>query len=190
LRLTAQNTVSSQCRIRVYCQIPDQTQATLTWTYLTTLASYGSDDKLTTGTLSGGTLTGNRIRFRFDIFCDTITPVVLKSYELRGDTMNEVLYDYQFDFSLKDYEMELNGDDTTQKAGNVYQILEGWKQDASLIKMRVAMPGAGTIFDNVLGHIDPLSLVSLEWNDRTAVVAGNISFKQSAQSMAVYSYAL
>jgi hypothetical protein len=104
--------------------------------------------------------------------------------------MNEVLYDYQFDFSLKDYEMELNGDDTTQKAGNVYQILEGWKQDASLIKMRVAMPGAGTIFDNVLGHIDPLSLVSLEWNDRTAVVAGNISFKQSAQSMAVYSYAL
>jgi len=130
-------------------------------------------------TVGDGNVTGRRIRFRFRLMCDCQTPVIMNSWELRLNTMNEVLYDYLFDMRIADKMELMDGNDTLDKWSTMMGVLESWKEDATPLTLRTPMPGTSGVIDSIVGHIDPVSIVTQEWNDKETKLSGQIVFKQT-----------
>jgi len=121
-------------------------------------------------------VTGRRSRFRLRLLTDDeATPVIVQSTELRGNTMNEVLYDYIMDFTLKDKLQLLNGADETQTMAEKLAQLEAWQEDATPLTARFAIPP----FDNIRCHIDPVSLVPASWAPDETKLTGSLTLKQT-----------
>lgn len=126
---------------------------------------------------NGRNVTGRRIRFRLHFICDGLTPMIMNALEMRLVQMNEVLYDYIMDITLKDRIMLMNGQDAVERVMTPVQILESWKEDATPLTFSFVGPSGGEIFDDTRGHIDPVSLLAQEWNDSDTALTGNIMFK-------------
>jgi hypothetical protein len=129
-------------------------------------------------TIGDGKVTGNKIRFRLSMTSDTVIPMGLKTIELRGDTMNEVLYDFIMDVRADDRMMLMDGSEGGTALAAL-AILESWKESGVLLTLDVAGDTTG-LFTAIPGHIDPVSLVTQEWNDASMKLVGNIVFKQTA----------
>jgi hypothetical protein len=123
-----------------------------------------------------GVVTGRRARFRMRLLTDDeATPVIITSAELRGNTMNEVLYDYIVDIKLADKIELLNGSDETQTMAAKLAQLEAWQEDATPLTARCVVGP----FDNILCHIDPVSLVPASWSPEETKLTGSLTLKQT-----------
>ncbi len=171
----AQATSTSNLKIEVDYQTDVAYDSTV-WTRFP-LASIVTTSPYKKLAIGNGLVTGNRIRFRLRILGDVSGSIILNSTELRANQMNEALYDVTFDFRSGDRITLLNGNDSTGMAIDAINVLESWKEDATLLTMRVALPGGGTIFDNLVGHIDPVSMLTAEWNDQETTILGSITLK-------------
>jgi hypothetical protein len=144
-----------------------------TWTPFPTEATSPPYTSLAVG---NGSVTGKRIRFRIVIQSDTKFPAILHSFELRANQMNEIKYDLVFDIGVGANLQLMGQEDSASSADSVIDIIESWKEYAPPLTMRCAMPDGGTLFDNIRGHIDPVSWVTQEWNEIETVMRGNITF--------------
>jgi hypothetical protein len=123
-----------------------------------------------------GNVTGRRVRFRLRLLTeDAKTPAVLNEWEARLNVMNEVLYDYVIDLRLLEKPMLLSGGESAAHAQSVIAQLQAWQEDATPLLMRSKYPA----FDNVRGHIDPVSLVPTKWNPEETEYQGSLTFKQT-----------
>jgi hypothetical protein len=123
-----------------------------------------------------GNVTGRRIRFRLRLLTeDAKTPAVLNEWEARLNTMNEVLYDYVIDLRLLEKPMLLSGGESAAHVQSVIAQLQAWQEDATPLTMRSKYPA----FDNVRGHIDPVSIVPEKWNAEEKSYQGSLTFKQT-----------
>jgi hypothetical protein len=173
LRLTTRN-LNGERSIRVDYKTNSDESAD-TWTPFPVDYFTSPFEVLTVGD-SG--VTGRRIRFRFVFKGDTVTPLAINTTEVRGVQMNEVLYDLSLDVTFQDRLMLMNTLEEDDTALAAIQVLETWKESATPLTLRCAIPGAGVLIDNVRGHIDPVSLVYQEWDERGVKVASNVVFKQ------------
>ena len=127
-------------------------------------------------TVGAGNVKGKRIRFRFRGYTsDPTKPMVMNSYDLRIDVMHEVLYDFVLDFQQKDRIMLLSGADSRTKSAAALAQLQSWQEDATVLTWRCVIPA----FDNVRGHIDPVSLVPRSWRKNNVEYSGSLTFKQT-----------
>jgi hypothetical protein len=123
-----------------------------------------------------GNVTGRRIRFRLRLLTEALkTPAVLNEWEARLNVMNEVLYDYVIDLRLLDQAMLLSGGESAVRAQSVIAQLQAWQEDATPLTLRSKYAA----FDNVRGHIDPVSLVPEKWNPEEVGYLGSLTFKQT-----------
>jgi len=123
-----------------------------------------------------GNVTGHRLRFRLRLLAgDLSVPVVLNEWEARINQMNEVLYDYVIDLRIADRVMLLSGGESTKSAQAIIVQLQAWQEDATPLTMRCRHEA----FDNVRGHIDPVSLVPQKWTGEEALLLGSLTFKQT-----------
>jgi hypothetical protein len=106
---------------------------------------------------------------------DVKTPAVLNEWELRLNTMNEVLYDYVIDLRLLEKPMLLSGGESAAHVQSVIAQLQAWQEDATPLTLRSKYQA----FDNVRGHIDPVSLVPEKWNPEEVGYLGSLTFKQT-----------
>jgi hypothetical protein len=123
-----------------------------------------------------GNVTGRRVRFRLRLLTeDARTPAVLNEWEARLNTLNEVLYDYVIDLRLLEKPMLLSGGESAAHVQSVIAQLQAWQEDATPLLMRSKYAA----FDNVRGHIDPVSLVPTQWNPEETDYQGSLTFKQT-----------
>jgi len=123
-----------------------------------------------------GNVTGRRVRFRLRLLTEDVkTPAVLNEWEARINQMNEVLYDYVIDLRLLDKPMLLSGGESAARAQSVIAQMQAWQEDATPLLMRSKYQA----FDNVRGHIDPVSLVPMKWNPEETGYQGSLTFKQT-----------
>jgi len=125
----------------------------------------------------GSTVWGQRIKFRIAFMSDSFATPVLNAFEVRGNQMNEVKYDFTIDVRIEDRLMLMSGDDSTQKASAVVNQLAAWQEKAAPLTLRFAGPGMSGIIDNVKCHIDPVSLAVTEWDNEETKLTGNILVK-------------
>lgn len=171
LRVLARNVGALFTDMPVYYQ----TEANeTTWTSCGSVTSSGTIQQLTIG---AGSVTGSKVRFRLVFNCDTVTPTVLKSYELRANQINEALYDVLIDLEFADWVMMMDGGDSRVKAGSLLATLEAWKLSATPLTVRCAVPQLAGLLDNVRCNIDPFSLLTGEWADWSVVLNGNLQLK-------------
>lgn len=124
-----------------------------------------------------GTVTGRRVRFRLRLHTiNTDTPVIVNALDVRVDVMHEVLYDYVLDFQSKDRLMLLSGKDSRTRSIAALAQLEAWQEDATVLTWRCVIPA----FDNLRGHIDPVSLVPRSWRKNNTELIGSLTFKQTS----------
>jgi hypothetical protein len=124
--------------------------------------------------VGGGLVKGHRIRFRLrGMTSYPDLPVVVNALDLRLNTMHEVLYDYILDFQAKDRIMMLSGGDSRARAKAAMDILATWQENAVLLTWRCVIPA----FDNLRGHIDPVSLVPRSWQTNNVELSGSLTFK-------------
>lgn len=145
------------------------------WTTFPSVVSASPHQMLAVG---NGTVTGRRIRFRLRGYTsDPTLPIIVNSLDLRLDIMHEVLYDFILDFQLKDRLMLISGGDSrTHSLKAALATLAGWQENAVLLTWRCVIPQ----FDNLRGHIDPVSLVPRSWQTNNVELAGSLTFKQDS----------
>jgi hypothetical protein len=170
LRLFSLNLNGSGQKVEVDYQVDDVSEAS-PWLRFNTDFTASPYQK---SAFNDGTVTGRRARYRLRLLTDDVTePVVIKTAEVRGDTMNEVLYDYVVDITVSDKLMLLSGGDATSTALAALTQLQSWQEDATILTMRSVIPA----FDNVVGHIDPLALQPSSWDPKETKLKGSLTFK-------------
>jgi len=174
LRLSTKNLTGATRYIEIEYQLDDADYLTGTWTKLTTAANTSPFQRIVLGSED---VTGHKVRFRYRMVCDGLTPALLNAYELRLVQMNEVVYDFVFDMSLADRIMLMTGKDTRQTVDALIDQIELWKEDATPLTIQFPAPYAGQSIAGLKGHLDPVSLVTGEWSDDKLNLTGNIVFK-------------
>lgn len=170
LRVLARN-VGSFTSMDLYYQ----TEANeTTWTSSGQVTESGVIKQVTIG---AGSVTGSKIRFRLVFNCNTVTPIVLKSYELRANQINESLYDVIIDLEFADWVMMMGGGDSRDKVTTVINALETWKASPVPLTVRCAIPELSGLLDNVRCNIDPFSILTMEWTPDTVTLSGNLQLK-------------
>jgi len=174
LRLFTRNLTASSPRtwIEVDYQV-DAAGDTSAWLRFAVDATTSPYQRLAVG---DGNVTGRRVRFRLRLLTeDARTPAVLNEWEARLNVMNEVLYDYVIDLRLLEKPMLLSGGESAAHVQSVIAQLQAWQEDATPLLMRSKYAA----FDNVRGHIDPVSLVPEKWNPEEVGYLGSLTFKQT-----------
>lgn len=176
LRLFSKTLADGSGYVRVDYQVDNDTA----WTAFNLAAADGGQfivspyQKIAIGS---GLVTGRRIRFRLvATIADLSTPIVLSAFEVRGNQLNEVLYDYIVDFSAGDRLVLLNGEDARESAVEVLEVLESWQEDATPLTAEFVV---GAPWDAITCHLDPVALVPSSWTGKRTRWSGSLTLKQT-----------